>query len=45
MEETLLETLDHLELRKSVSHGPLHLFPLLGGAISEDGLSLLEEAL
>ena len=45
MEEVLLETLDHLEIGKPVSQGPLHLFPLLGGAFSEEGLSLLEEAL
>jgi hypothetical protein len=45
MEETLLEILDHLEIRRPVSHGPLHLFPLLGDAFSEEGVSLLEEAL
>jgi hypothetical protein len=39
LEETLLE------IGKPVSHGPLHLFPLLGGAFSEEGLSPLEEAL
>jgi hypothetical protein len=45
MEDMLLETLDHLEIREPVSHGPLHLFPLLGSAFSEESLSLLEEAL
>jgi hypothetical protein len=45
MEETLLEMLDQFEIGKPASHGPLHLFPLLGGAVSEEGLSLLEESL
>lgn len=45
MEETLLETLGHLEIGEPVSHGSLHLFPLLGGAFYEEDLSLLEESL
>jgi hypothetical protein len=45
MEETLLETLEHLEVREPVSHGPLHVFPLLGAARAEQDLSLLEDGL
>ena len=45
MNEILLETLETLEIREPVSHGPLHLFPLGGGSSTEEDLSLLEAAL
>lgn len=45
MNETLLQTLESLEIREPVSHGPLHLFPLAGGSSTEEDLSLLEDAL
>ena len=45
MDETLLKTLGSLEIREPVSHGPLHLFPLVSGSSTEDGLALLAEAL
>lgn len=45
MKETLLQTLESLEIKEPVSHGPLHLFPLAGGTFTEEDLSLLEDAL
>lgn len=45
MDATLSETLDHLEIGARVSYGPLHLFPLCGGAFTEEDISLLEDAL
>lgn len=45
MDATLLETLDHLEIGARVSYGPLHLFPLCGGAFTEENISFLEDAL
>ncbi len=39
------ETLESLGVEGPVSHGPLHLFPLVGGPVEEDGLALLGEAL
>ncbi len=38
MHATLLETLDHLEIGARVSYGPLHLFPLCGGACAAVGI-------
>ncbi len=45
MNETLLKTLESLEIREPVSHGPLHLFPLCSGMFAEEDFSLLEDAL
>ncbi len=45
MDATLLETLAPLEIGARVSYGPLHLFPLCGGAFTEEYISLLEDAL
>jgi hypothetical protein len=45
MDETLAETLASLEISEPVSHGLLHIFPLLGDARAEQDLSLLEDAL
>lgn len=45
MERALSETLGRLELGEPVSRGTLHLLPLFGGAVGEEGLALLEEAL
>jgi len=45
MDETLAKTLDGLGIEEPVSHGPLHLFPLLGGSSIEGELVLLDEAL
>ncbi len=44
MNTILATTLDSLRVEEPVSHGPLHLFPLCGGAFAED-LTLLEDAL
>lgn len=46
MNDTLSKTLEQLELGRSVSHSPLHLFPLAGGTTSaEEEFTLLDEAL
>lgn len=46
MNDTLSKTLEQLELGRSVSHSPLHLFPLAGGTTSaEEKFTLLDEAL
>lgn len=42
----MLETLKGLEVTEPVSHGPLHLFPLVDGtAFAEEGVALLGEAI
>lgn len=46
MNDTLSKTLEQVELGRSVSHSPLHLFPLVGGTTSaEEEFTLLDEAL
>jgi hypothetical protein len=45
MDKTLATTLESLTIEEPVSHGPLHLFPLCGGAFTEEDISLLEDAL
>lgn len=44
MIKTLVKTLENLRTKEPVSHGPLHLFPLVGGSSTEGGLALLDEA-
>jgi predicted DNA-binding transcriptional regulator YafY len=43
LDETLAKTLDSLWIEDPVSHGPLHIFPLWGGTLVKQDLSLLEE--
>ncbi len=45
MKKVLADTLREVRLGRIASHGPLHLFPLLGGPASEEGLAFLDEAL
>ena len=45
MNDTLLETLETLEIRAPASHSPLHLYPLVGGSSTENRLALLTDAL
>ena len=46
MNDVLSRTLSTVRLGEAVSHGPLHLFPVVGGTRVEDGeVLLLEEAL
>lgn len=45
MNGTLRETLESIEVRKPVSRGPLHLFPLVDGRVEVDGPAPLGEAL
>ncbi len=46
MDETLAKTLHSLDVREPVSHGPLHLFPLLAGEFAkEDSFLLLDDGL
>lgn len=45
MEDILDGTLREVRIGRAVSHGPLHLFPLIGGPMVDGGMSLLDEAL
>ena len=45
MDKTLAKILVSLTIEEPVTHGHLHLFPLLGGTFTEEDLSLLEDAL
>ena len=45
MDETLTRALHSIEISRPVSHGLLHIFPLLGGTCEEWDISLLEDAL
>lgn len=45
MKDALYGTLREVRLGRAVSRGPLHLFPLFGGRVSEEDISLLDEAL
>ena len=45
MDETLTRALHSIEISRPVSHGLLHIFPLLGGTCEEGDISLLEDAL
>jgi hypothetical protein len=45
VDETLTRALHNVEIRRPVSHGLLHIFPLLGGTCEEGDISLLEDAL
>lgn len=45
MDNTLAKTLVSLTIKEPLTHGPLHLFPLLGSTFTEEDLSLLEETL
>lgn len=46
MNDLLSRTLVQVEIGESVSHDPLHLFPLVDGTtFAEEGVTLLEEAL
>ena len=45
MDSILAKTLMDLTIKEPLTHGHLHLFPLLGGTFAEEDLSLLEHAL
>jgi hypothetical protein len=45
VDETLTRALHSIEISRPVSHGLLHIFPLLGGTCEEGDISLLEDAL
>lgn len=45
MVKTLVKTLENLRIKKPVSQGSLHLFPLVGSPSTEEALALLDEAL
>ncbi len=45
VDETLTRALHTMEISRPVSHGLLHIFPLLGGTCEEGDISLLEDAL
>jgi hypothetical protein len=42
---TLMKTLENLRIKEPISHGSLHLFPLVGRSCTKGGLALLDEAL
>ncbi|MBA2376903.1 MAG: hypothetical protein H0V75_12380 [Rubrobacter sp.] len=45
MKDVLSDVLREVRIGRAVSSGPLHIFPLVGGADPEEGLSLLDDAL
>jgi hypothetical protein len=45
MRDILSETLQKVEFGRSISQGPLHVFPLHGGAFAEEGIRLMADAL